>query len=64
MRGKGAAAAAALGGVLIAIALAVSPVGATPFTGHDTGQYWYTGFDSNGDGIPAYNGLRNKQLQA
>ena len=57
MRGKGAATAAALGGVLIAIALAASPVGATPFTSHSTGQYWYTAFDSNGDGIPSVSAL-------
>ena len=31
--------AAALGGALIAIALAASPVGATPFTAHTSGQY-------------------------
>ena len=44
---------AALGGVLIAIALAVSPVGATPFTSHGTGQFWsVANTDTNGDGIP------------
>lgn len=45
-----------LGGVLIAIALAASPVRATPFTAHGTGQYW-PAFDSNGDGIRASNEL-------
>ena len=31
---------AALGAALMAIALAASPVGATPFEGEDTGQFW------------------------
>lgn len=37
----------------MAIALATSPVGATPFTGQDTGESFFTPIDSNGDGIPA-----------
>lgn len=45
---------AALGAALMAIALAASPVGATPFEGEDTGQFWsVANSDSNGDGIPA-----------
>ena len=43
---------AALGATLMASALAVSPVGATPFEGEDTGQFWLVAnSDSNGDGI-------------
>ena len=42
--------AAALGGALIAIALAASPVGATPYTQHTIGQSWSDTYDSNGDG--------------
>ena len=49
---------AALGATLMAIALAASPVGATPFTGHDSGQFWaLSNSDSNGDGIPASQSL-------
>ena len=45
---------AALGGALIALALVVNPVGATPFTGQETAQFWFStaATDSNGDGIP------------
>lgn len=44
---------AALGAALMAIALAASPVGATPFAGESTGQFWaVANGDTNGDGIP------------
>ena len=49
---------AALGAALMAIALAASPVGAIPFAGESTGQFWaVANFDSNGDGIPGTQSL-------
>ena len=51
-RGSVHAGTAALGAALMAIALAASPVGAIPFEGEDTGQFWFAlNSDSNGDGI-------------
>ena len=51
-RGMGRTRTAALGATLLAIALAASPVGATPFEGQDTGQFYsVANSDSNGDGI-------------
>ena len=52
-RGRGRTGTAALGAALVVIALSASPVGAIPFEGEDTGQFWsVANSDSNGDGIP------------
>jgi len=49
---------AALGVALIVMALTASPVGAIPFEGEDTGQFWFAGgSDSNEDGIPGTSSL-------
>ena len=47
---------AALGAALMVASIAASPVGATPFTGQETGQFWSDPTsDTNGDGIPGSN---------
>ena len=57
-RGRGRTGTAALGAALMAIALAASPVGAVPFEGESTGQFWaVANSDSNGDGLPAIQAL-------
>ena len=57
-RGRGHTGPAALGAALMAIALAASPVGAIPFAGESTGQFWFVATsDSNGDGVPGAQSL-------
>ena len=47
---------AALGAALMVASIAASPVGATPFTGQETGQFWSDPTsDTNGDGTPGSN---------